>query len=152
MNSAREPRSGASEGPLEAQRCRRPCWRRCSWRPAMPRFWQLSGCCVAPLLLCGGGVRQGDDDDQLEQGHIEKTPGSALVDKVSVHLCRWRRRRRRRRLAPFNEAFSKVVRRLTRTQQVAARRRVCVVVFFTFWETLAAGASWICCSSKSVLS
>lgn len=91
----------------------------------MPRFWQLSGCCVAPLLLCGGGVRLRDDDDQLEQGHVEKTPGSALVDKVSVCLCRWRR------LAPLSEAFSKVVRRLTRTQQVAARRRVCVLLFFS---------------------
>lgn len=66
----------------------------------MPRFCQLSGCCVAPLLLCGVGARQVDDDDelsrddQLEHGHINKTPGSALVDKVSVRLCGWWRRRR----------------------------------------------------------
>lgn len=60
----------------------------------MPRLCQLSGCCVAPLLLCGVGLRREDngEDERLSRGeqlggcYIKKTPGSALVDQVSVRL------------------------------------------------------------------
>lgn len=53
---------------------------------------QHGGCCIAPLLFFREGRGQGDDDqlsqeDQLDNGHVEKSQESRLVEEVSV----WRR-------------------------------------------------------------